>query len=60
MAKNWTDVIKKRDPGEFLIWRQPEEDFNINSTFVVMPAEEAIFIKGGNVEQTFESGTYKR
>ena len=57
--KHWTDVIKNSGPGEFLIWRQPEEDFNTNSTLVVMPGEEAIFIKGGNVEQTFESGTYK-
>lgn len=57
--KHWTDVIKNSGPGELLIWRQPEEDFNTNSTLVVMPGEEAIFIKGGNVEQTFESGTYK-
>lgn len=57
--KYWTDVIKNSGPGELLIWRQPEEDFNTNSTLVVMPGEEAIFIKGGNVEQVFESGTYK-
>lgn len=57
--KHWTDVIKNSGPGELLIWRQPEEDFNTNSTLVVMPGEEAIFIKGGNVEQVFESGTYK-
>ena len=57
--KHWTDVIKNSGPGEMLIWRQPEEDFNTNSTLVVMPGEEAIFIKGGNVEQIFESGTYK-
>lgn len=57
--KHWTDVIKNSGSGELLIWRQPEEDFNTNSTLVVMPGEEAIFIKGGNVEQTFESGTYK-
>lgn len=57
--KHWTDVIKNSGPGELLIWRQPEEDFNTNSTLIVMPGEEAIFIKGGNVEQTFESGTYK-
>lgn len=57
--KHWTDVIKNSGPGELLIWRQPEEDFNTNSTLVVMPGEEAIFIKGGTVEQTFENGTYK-
>lgn len=57
--KHWTDVIKNSGSGELLIWRQPEEDFNINSTLVVMPGEEAIFIKGGIVEQVFENGTYK-
>ncbi len=57
--KHWTDVIKNTGPGELLIWRQPEEDFNTNSTLVVMPGEEAIFIKGGTVEQVFENGTYK-
>ena len=57
--KHWTDVIKNSGPGDLLIWRQPEEDFNTNSTLIVMPGEEAIFIKGGNIEQTFDSGTYK-
>ena len=57
--KHWADVIKNTGIGELLIWRQPEEDFNTNSTLIVMPGEEAIFIKGGVVEQTFENGTYK-
>lgn len=57
--KHWTDVIKNSGPGELLIWRQPEEDFNTNSTLIVMPGEEAIFIKGGTIEQVFEEGTYK-
>lgn len=57
--KHWADVIKNSCPGELLIWRQPEEDFNTNSTLIVMPGEEAIFIKGGTVEQTFDNGTYK-
>lgn len=57
--KHWADVIKNTGPGELLIWRQPEEDFNTNSTVIVMPGEEAIFIKGGNIEEVFDSGTYK-
>lgn len=57
--KHWADVIKNTGPGEFLIWRQPEEDFNTNSTLIVMPGEEAIFIKGGNIEEVFGNGTYK-
>lgn len=57
--KHFTDVIKNTGSGELLIWRQPEEDFNTNSTLIVMPGEEAIFIKRGVIEQVFESGTYK-
>ena len=57
--KHWADVIKNSGPGELLIWRQPEEDFNTNSTLIVMPGEEAIFINGGAIEQVFENGTYK-
>jgi membrane protease subunit (stomatin/prohibitin family) len=57
--KHWTDVIKNSGSGDLLVWRQPEEDFNTNSTLIVMPGEEAIFIKGGIIEQVFENGTYK-
>lgn len=57
--KHFTDVIKNTGDGNLLIWRQPEEDFNTNSTLIVMPGEEAIFVKGGNIEKTFEEGTYK-
>ena len=58
--KHWTDVIKNSGSGELLIWRQPEEDFNTNSTLIVMPGEEALFINGGVIEQRFEEpGTYK-
>jgi membrane protease subunit (stomatin/prohibitin family) len=57
--KNWAEVIKNSGDPNLLIWRQPEEDFNTNSTLVVMPGEEAIFIKGGVIEQTFDNGTYK-
>lgn len=57
--KHFTDVIKNTGPANVLIWRQPEEDFNTNSTLIVMPGEKAIFIKGGTIEQVFENGTYK-
>ena len=56
--KHIADVIKNSGSGDLLIWRQPEEDFNTNSTLIVMPGEEAIFIKGGIIEQTFDNGTY--
>lgn len=57
--KHWADVIKNSGAGNLLIWRQPEEDFNTNSTLIVMPGEQAIFVNGGRVEQVFENGTYK-
>lgn len=57
--KHWADVIKNSASGDLLIWRQPEEDFNTNSTLIVMPGEEAVFVKGGKVEQVFENGTYQ-
>lgn len=57
--KHWTDVIKNSGSGDLLIWRQPEEDFNTNSTLIVMPGEEAIFIKDGIIEQVFENGKYQ-
>lgn len=57
--KHFTDVIKNSGHANAIIWRQPEEDFNTNSTLVVMPGEQAIFIKGGVIEQIFENGTYK-
>lgn len=57
--KHIIDVIKNTGSGEYLIWKQPEEDFNTNSKLVVMPGEQAIFVDGGNVVQVFEEGTYQ-
>lgn len=56
--KHWADVIKNTGIGGDLVWRQPEEDFNTNSTLIVMPGEQAVFLKGGNIEEIFDSGTY--
>jgi membrane protease subunit (stomatin/prohibitin family) len=57
--KHWSDVIKNGDlTGELLIWRAPEEDFNTNSTLIVQPGEEAIFIKEGHIESVSENGKY--
>ena len=56
--KHIQEVLKNTGPADALIWRQPEEDFNDNSTLIVMPGEEAIFVNGGVIVQTFENGTY--
>jgi len=54
--KHWADVIKNSAPSvDILVWRQPEEDFNTNSTLIVEPGEEAIFVKGGPIEQIFDN-----
>ena len=57
--KHWADVIKNSGDGKLLIWRQPEEDFNTNSTLIVMPGEEAIFVNKGEIEEVFQKGTHK-
>lgn len=57
--KHFIDVIKNTGDSSFLIWRQPEEDFNTHSKLIVMPGETAVFVDGGNVVQTFEEGTYE-
>lgn len=56
--KHWADVIKNTGIGGDIVWRQPEEDFNTGSTLIVMPGEQAIFVKSGNIEEIFDSGTY--
>lgn len=58
-SRHWANVIKNSGPGGLLLWRQPEEDFNTNSTLVVMPGESAVFVSQGKIEQVFESGTYR-
>lgn len=56
--KHFADVIKNSGPGETLIWLNPEEDFNTNSTLIVAESEEALFFKDGIVEQVFDGGKY--
>ena len=53
------EVIKYDGPNDILIWKFPSEDFNTNTQLIVGPAQEAIFIKGGQVLGRFVSGTYK-
>lgn len=52
------DVIKYDGPNDILVWRHPNEDFNTNTQLIVGPAQEAIFVKGGQVLERFISGTY--
>lgn len=57
--KHFVDIIKNNGPENLLVWRQPEEDFNTNSTLIVMPGEEAIFLKDGRIIQTFTNGKHR-
>ncbi|MCO6559434.1 MAG: SPFH domain-containing protein [Bifidobacterium sp.] len=56
--KHFVDVIKNRAPNDTFIFKNPEEDFNNGSTLVVEPGEQAVFVNEGNIEQTFNQGTY--
>lgn len=56
--KHFTDVIKNSSSGGELLWLNPEEDFNTNSTLIVAESEEALFFKDGIIEQVFEGGKY--
>lgn len=57
--KHFLEVIKNTGNGEYLIWRQPEEDFNTNSKLIVMPGEMALFVNEGKIVQEFSEGTYQ-
>ena len=57
--KHWVDVIKNTGPADQLLFRQGEEDFNTNSTLIVMPGEKALFVNRGVIEAQFSEGTYK-
>lgn len=52
------EVIKYDGENDVLIWRFPNEDFNTNTQLIVGPAQEAIFVKGGQILGSFISGTY--
>lgn len=56
--KHWVDVIKNSSTGNELLWLNPEEDFNTNSTLIVAESEEALFYKDGIIERVFEGGKY--
>ena len=58
-AKRAPDVIRNDSPDKQLIWKHPKEEFETKAIVLVMPGEEAIFIKDGRIEQAFECGKYK-
>ena len=57
--KHWLDVVKNTGKANMLLWKQEEEDFNNNTTLIVMPGEKALFVHNGEVEQVFGPGQYR-
>lgn len=53
------EVIKHDETSnDVLVLKWPHEDFNTNTQLIVGPAQEAIFVKGGQVLERFTEGTY--
>lgn len=52
------EVIDYSGGNNVLIWKHPNEDFNTNAQLIVGPTQEAIFIKGGQVVESFPPGTH--
>lgn len=57
--KHFVDIIKNSGPSDALIWLNPEEDFNNNSTLIVAESEEALLYKSGVIERVFTGGSYQ-
>lgn len=57
-STHFFNVIKNTASGEFLLWKNPEEDFNDGSTLIVAENEQALFVKDGLVQQVFNGGRY--
>ena len=41
-----------------LVWKYPRDDFKIGSQLIVNESQDAIFVKGGHVLDSFEAGTH--
>lgn len=52
------EVIKYDGPGDILVWKFPNEDFNTKTQLIVGHSQEAVFVKGGQVLGRFIPGTY--
>ena len=52
------NIIKNESMGNMLCYKVPCEDFNNGSQLIVAEYEEALFMKDGIVEETFQAGKY--
>lgn len=56
--EQYSSVVKNSGAAGLLIWRYPEETFKVNTPLIVMPGEQALFIKNGEIVQAFDNGSY--
>lgn len=52
------NVIKNEAAGNMLCYKVPCEDFNNGAQLIVAEYEEALFMKDGIIEETFQGGKY--
>ena len=51
-------IIKYEGPGDVLVWKHPEEDFNTASQLIVHESQEAVLFKNGQALDRFGPGRY--
>ena len=56
--KTFITVIKNESAPGNIIWKVPYEDFNTGSKVIVGENEEALFIKNGEILESFSGGEY--
>lgn len=52
------DVVSVQMNNDILVKKFPSEDLRLGTQLVVYPGQTAFFVKGGNIFDMFESGTY--
>ncbi len=51
-------VLKCDSPANVLVWKHPKTEMNTGSQLVVGPAQEAVFVRGGNICDVLGPGTH--
>lgn len=52
------DVVKFEGPANVLVWKFPQDDLSWGTQVIVGPAQEAIFVKGGQILDSLGPGTH--
>lgn len=52
------DVVKYNASSNEFVWKFPSEDLRLGSQLIVNTAQKAIFVKGGQILDEFDSGTH--